>query len=199
MCKSHRLGSTKTNTGYYNYGKDLRPLVNKQATMLSRTIVMSNSTKSVMLWQFKSKTGYSFSPNSNCPISPCTDNAIHILSGCQHTKKRHMITKRHNTASVLIVQALQKGPCGANQIAYTDVGSADKLSEQGLDLRNTANKTLPSWLSPKLTAHALKASSRNWIQTSGRFTWLSLNSVKTLGLIPNSKKQKHSTACLLPT
>jgi hypothetical protein len=29
-----------------------------------------------------------------------------------------MIIKRHNMASVLIVQALQKGPCGANQIAY---------------------------------------------------------------------------------
>ena len=72
----------------------------------------------------------------------------------------NMIIKRHNTASVLIVQALQKGQCGANQIAYTDVGSADKLSEQGLDLRNTANKILPSWLLPKLTAHALKASSR---------------------------------------
>jgi hypothetical protein len=71
-----------------------------------------------------------------------------------------MITKRHNTASVLIVQALQKGPCGANQIAYTGVGSVDKLSEQGLDLRNTANKTLPSWLLPKLTANALKTSSR---------------------------------------
>jgi len=64
-------------------------------------------------------------------------------------------------ASMLIVHALQKGRCGANQIAYTDVGSANKLSEQGLDLRNTANKTLPSWLLPKLTAHALKkASSR---------------------------------------
>jgi len=61
---------------------------------------------------------------------------------------------------VLIVQALQKGPCGANLIAYTDVGSTDKVSVQGLDLRNTANKTLPSWLLPKLTAHALKASSR---------------------------------------
>ena len=73
---------------------------------------------------------------------------------------RNMIIKRHYTASVLIVQALQKGPCGANQIAYTDVGSADTLSEQGLDLRNTANKTTPSWLLPKLTAHALKASSR---------------------------------------
>jgi hypothetical protein len=45
-------------------------------------------------------------------------------------------------ASVLIFQALQKGPCGANQIAYTYVGSTDKLSEQGLDLSITANKTL---------------------------------------------------------
>jgi len=33
-------------------------------------------------------------------------------------------------------------------------------SEQGLDLRNTVNKTLPYWLLPKQTAHALKASSR---------------------------------------
>ena len=32
MCKSHRLGSANTNTGYYNYWKDLRPLVNKQTT-----------------------------------------------------------------------------------------------------------------------------------------------------------------------
>ena len=70
-----------------------------------------------------------------------------------------MIIKRRNMASVLIVQALRKGPCGANQIAYTDIGTADKLSGRGLDLRNTANKTMPSWLPPKLTAHALKASS----------------------------------------
>ena len=35
-------------------------------------------------------------------------NAQQVLSGCQHTKLRNMITKRHNTASVLIVQALQR-------------------------------------------------------------------------------------------
>jgi len=63
---------------------------------------------------------------------------------------------------VLIVQALQKGPCGVNQIAYTDVGSADKLSEQGLDLRNTANKTKNTALlvATKTNSKALKASSR---------------------------------------
>jgi hypothetical protein len=50
MCKSHRLGSAKTGTGCYNYWKDLRPLVNKQATNAFWTIAILNSTKSVMLW-----------------------------------------------------------------------------------------------------------------------------------------------------
>ena len=77
-----------------------------------------------------------------------TDSALHILSNRQHTKMRNMITKRHNVASALILQAPQKGPCGANQIAYTDIGSADNLAEQGLDLRNTINKMLPYWLLP---------------------------------------------------
>jgi len=166
MCKSHRLGSAKTNTGYYSYWKDLRP--NKQATnaFWNTSNLKFYKKRNVMRYRtgaiFNKKHAYrySFSPNANCPICPCTDSALHILSGCQHTKTRNMNLKRHNTASVLIAQALQKGPCGANQIAYTDVGSADKLSEQGLDLRNPANKTLPSWLLPKPTAHALKASSR---------------------------------------
>ena len=38
------------------------------------------------------------------------------------------------------------------QIAYTDIGSADNQVEQGLDLRNTTNKSL------NLTTRALKAS-----------------------------------------
>ena len=64
-------------------------------------------------------------------------------------------------ASVLIAQALQKGPCGATRIAYTGIGSADNLAEQGLDLRNSANKTLPGWLLPNLTTRASKVSSRS--------------------------------------
>ena len=50
---------------------------------------------------------------------------------------RNMIIKRRNMVSALIVQTLQKGPCCANQIAYTDIGSADNPVEQGLELRNT--------------------------------------------------------------
>jgi hypothetical protein len=29
---------------------------------------------------------YGFSLDANSPICPCTDIALHILSGCQHTK-----------------------------------------------------------------------------------------------------------------
>jgi hypothetical protein len=172
---------------------------------------------------------YGFSPNANCPIYPCTDSALHILSDCQHTKMRNMIIKRHNMASVLIVQALQKGPCGANQIAYTDVGSVDKLSEQGLDLRNTANKALPSWLLPKLTAYALKTSScpdaililpstvcpsrvtthNPNFQQLAKDKKINANLWEVHLIVfkfcedtrpdPQLQKQKHSTACLWPT
>jgi len=83
--------------------------------------------------------------------------ALHILLFCQHAK---MSIKRHNMASALMVQALQKGPCGANQIAYNDIGGAENIAEQGLDLRNTANKNYPIGSYLVLTAHALKASSR---------------------------------------
>ena len=164
-----QTGQCQNRHRYYNCWKDLRHLVIKQATnaFWNNSNLKFYKQRNVMRYR---RTGtlfnqrhafrYGFFPNANCPICPCTDSALHILSGCQHTKMRNMIIKRHNMASVLSVQALKKGPCGANQIAYTGVGSVDKLSEQGLDLRNTANKTLPSWLLPKLTANALKTSSR---------------------------------------
>jgi hypothetical protein len=36
--------------------------------------------------------------------------------------------------------------------------TADNVVEQGLDLRNNANNTLPYWLLPNLSIRALKAS-----------------------------------------
>jgi len=95
MCKSHTLGSAKTDTGYYNYWKDLRPLVNKQATnaFWNNSNVKLYKKRNVMRYrtgtifnQNHAYYRYGFSPIANCPICPCTDSALHILSGCQHTK-----------------------------------------------------------------------------------------------------------------
>jgi|AntDeeMetagen681_2_1112603.scaffolds.fasta_scaffold09864_2 hypothetical protein len=135
-------GVSKQTQGITTTGRTLDLWSINKPQILSGTIVISNSTKSVRdvmryrtgtIFNQKHAYRYGFSPNANCPICPCTDSALHILSGCQHTKMRNVTIERHsNTASVPIVQAIQKGPCGANQIAYTDVGSADKLTEQGL-------------------------------------------------------------------
>ena len=94
MCKTHRLGSAKTNTtGYYNYWRDLRPLVSKQATnaFWNNSNLKFYEKRNVMRYNQKHAYQYGFSPNANCPICPCTDSALHILSGCQHTKMRNMI------------------------------------------------------------------------------------------------------------
>ena len=105
MCKSHRLGSAKTNTGYNNYWKDLRPLVNKKATnaFWNKSYLKFYEKRNVIGYRTGTVFNQNFSPNANCPICPCTDSALHTLSGCQHTNMRNMIIKRHNTASVLIV------------------------------------------------------------------------------------------------
>jgi len=77
MCKSHRLGSAKTDTGYYNYRKDLRPLVNKQATnaFWNKSNLKFYEERNVMryhtgtIFNQKHAYRYAFSPNANCPIS----------------------------------------------------------------------------------------------------------------------------------
>jgi hypothetical protein len=76
MCKSHRLGSAKTDTGYYNYWKDLRFLVNKQVTnafwnnsnfkFYKKRYVMRYRTGTIL--NQKHAYRYGFSPNANCPI-----------------------------------------------------------------------------------------------------------------------------------
>ena len=68
MCKSHRLGSAKTDTGYYNYWKDLRPLVNKQATNAFWNNSNLNYTKSVMLWGTALPHWYNCKSKTRLPV-----------------------------------------------------------------------------------------------------------------------------------
>ena len=60
---------------------------------------------------------------------------------------KNMITERHNIASRIIIEALNKGAYGAN-LVYTDVSSNTKSSDEGLDTTGVANRTLPAWLLP---------------------------------------------------
>jgi hypothetical protein len=66
MCKSHRLGSAKTNTGYYSYWKDLRPLVNKQTTnaFWNNNNLKFYEKRNVMRYY----TGTIFNQNTRLPV-----------------------------------------------------------------------------------------------------------------------------------
>ena len=96
-CKSAVTITTTTLNAFWNNGN--LKFCEKHNVMRYRTGTTFN---------LKHAYRYSFSPNASCPICPCTDSALHILSGCQHTKMRNMIIERHITACVLIVQALQR-------------------------------------------------------------------------------------------
>jgi len=78
MCKSHRLGSAKTDTGFYNYWKDLsRPLVNKQGTnaFWNNSNLKFYEKRNVMRYrtgtiQSKTRPPVRLLSHANCPICP---------------------------------------------------------------------------------------------------------------------------------
>ena len=160
----HRLGRAKT-TGYYTYWFRIRDEVNRKATNAFWTSCKFHEHRNVMryrtgtLFNQKLAKRYGWTTDSSCPLCHEDDSALHILSGCQNTIMRNMITERHNVASRLILQALSRGHYGAN-IFFTDVGSNSRLTEQGIDITDVANRTLPAWLLPHLSEEERKLSSR---------------------------------------
>eukprot|EP00983_Pelagomonas_calceolata_P002459 82369-Pelagomonas_calceolata.AAC.1 len=54
-----------------------------------------------------------------------------------------MVTERHNIASKIFLKDASKGPLGAG-LAYMDIGSADSLALQNLQIpEHSTNITLP--------------------------------------------------------
>ncbi len=83
-----------------------------------------------------------------------------MLSGCQHASIHNMVTERHDIASRLIIKTLNKGDFGGN-IIFTDIGSEIRMAQQSLVLpAHVANRTLPQWLLPNLSADDLRSCSR---------------------------------------
>jgi len=89
------------------------------------------------------------STSQTCPLCPQVDSALHILSGCQHTQIRNMITERHNLACRMIFKAISKTGSLGSCIAFKDIGSIERMTMQNLQIPETAeSRIVPKWLFP---------------------------------------------------
>ena len=68
--------------------------------------------------------------SQTCPLCPQLDSALHILSGCQHTQIRNMITERHNLACRMIFKAVSKTGSLGSCIVSKDIGSNKRMTMQ---------------------------------------------------------------------
>ena len=114
----HKLGNAKTEANYHacyqtlikdgtaNGATSNAYLTSSGVPFKTKCIIMKYRTGT--LYYQKHAVLYTLSTSQTCPLCPQVDNALHILSGCQHTLIRNMITERHNLACHMIVKAISK-------------------------------------------------------------------------------------------
>jgi len=85
------------------------------------------------------------------PFCPQVDSAMHILSGCQHTQIRNMITKDATClACRMIFKAISKTGSLGSCIVSKDIGSNERMALQNLQTPETSeNRIAPKWLFPR--------------------------------------------------
>jgi len=84
-----------------------------------------------------------------CLLCPQLDSALHILSGCQHTQIRNVITERHNLACSMLFKAISKTGSLGSCLICMDIGSSKRLAMQNLQIYDTAEtRIMPKWLFP---------------------------------------------------
>ena len=92
---------------------------------------------------------FKLSTSETCPLCPQLDSALHILSGCQHTQIRNMITKRHNLACRMIFKAISKTGSLGSCIVSKDIGSNERMTMRNLQISETVeSRIVPKWLFP---------------------------------------------------
>ena len=64
------------------------------------------------------------------PLCPQVHSALHILSGCQHTQLRNMITERHNLACRMIFKTISKTGSLGSCIVSKEIVSNERVTMQ---------------------------------------------------------------------
>ena len=98
------------------------------------------------LYNKKHAVLFKLSTSQTCPQ---VDSALHILSGCQLTQIRNMITERHNLACRVIFKAISKTGSLRSCVVPIEIGSNERMTIQNLQIPETAeSRIVPKWLFP---------------------------------------------------
>jgi hypothetical protein len=104
----HKPGNAKAEANYHAYYQTLIKdgtangatsnayLTSSDVPFKTKCIILKYRTGT--LYNQKHAVLFKLSTSQTCPLCPQVDSALHILSGCQHTQIRNMITERHNLA-----------------------------------------------------------------------------------------------------
>jgi hypothetical protein len=147
-----------------NYHTYYQPLIKdgtangatSNAYLTSSDVPFKTKTKCIIL---KYRTGtlynqkhavlFKLSTSQTCSLCPQVDNALHILSGCQHTQIRNMITERHNLTCRMTFKAISKIGSFGSCIVFKDIGSNERMTMQNFQIPETAeSRTVPKWIFP---------------------------------------------------
>jgi hypothetical protein len=155
----HKLGNAKTEANYHAYYQTLIKngtangaisnayLTSSDVPFKTKCIIMKYRTGT--LYNQKHAVLFKLSTSQTCPLCPQVDSALHILSGCQHTQIRNMITERHNLACRMIFKAISKIGSLGSCIVSKDIGSNKRMAMQNLQIPETAeSRIVPKWLFP---------------------------------------------------
>ena len=101
------------------------------------------------LYNQKHAVWFKHSISLTCLLCPQLDSALQILSGCQHTQLRNMITERHNLACSMTFETISKTGSLGSCFVCIYIGSSERLATQNLQIPNTAeSRIIPQWLCP---------------------------------------------------
>ena len=155
----HKLGNAKTEANYHAYYQTIIKdgtangatsnayLTSSDVPFKTKCTIMKYRTGT--LYNQKHAVLFKLSTSQTCTLCRQVDSALHILSGCQHTQIRNMITNRHNLACRMIFKAIIKAGSLGSCIVSKDIGRNEWMTMQNLQISETAEgRVVPKWLFP---------------------------------------------------